>query len=301
MDRVCTGPLARALNTGDFPMMLLKRAATLLAGLAAAAYCALAAGLYVQQRDILFRPNPTRVDPAAAGFAAAREVALNEAGAPLLLGWHVAPRPGRPVFLYLHGNASNLGRRASRFEALTRGGHGVLALSWRGYGGSAGEPSEAGFHEDVARALAYLATQNVEPGRIILYGESLGSGMAVMTAARLAAAGTPVRALILDSPYESIAAIAAERYWWLPVRLLMRDPFRADLAAPAVRQPTLAIHCTGDWQTPYEGGRRLLARLAGPTRLVTVERRCHVPSLGGAGADAIASFLAEVESTRAAR
>ncbi len=264
--------------------------------LVAAGYLAAAGALYAQQRSLLFRPDPTRVDPASVGLAQAREVALEAPGGPRLVGWHIPPADAaKPVFLYLHGNAANLGRRSSRFAMLTREGHGLLALSWRGYGGSEGEPSEAGFHEDVGRALAFLEAQGIAPERIILFGESLGTGMAVMTAARLARAGRPVKALILDSPYESIAAIAAERYWWLPVRLLMRDPFRADLAASSVRQPTLAIHCTGDWITPYEGGKRLLSLLAGPSRLVTIDRRCHVPTLAGGAAEAMMTFVSELQ------
>ncbi len=275
-------------------MKLLKLSLSAVAFAAIVAYLGIVGALYAGQRALIFRPDATRVDPAAAGFNRAREVALNQPGAPLLIGWRVPEADaGRPVILYLHGNAANLGRRARRFEALTRGGDGLLAVSWRGYGGSEGQPSEAGFHEDVAAALAFLRREGVAPDRIILYGESLGAGMAVMTAARLAEAGTPVRALILDSPYESIAAIAAELYWWVPVHWLMRDPFRADLAAPKVREPVFAVHCREDWITPYDGARRLIALLAGPTRLVTIDRRCHVPMLGGAGTEAMQAFLAE--------
>lgn len=282
---------------------LRRRAARLLKTLAAGvlaaamlAYLGLAGVLYAQQRQILFRPDPTRVDPAAVGFARAREVALNAPGAPRLIGWHVPPADAaRPVLLYLHGNAANIGRRASRFAELTRGGDGLLALSWRGYGGSEGTPSERGFHEDVAQALAFLKREGIGSDRIVLFGESLGTGMAVMTAARMAAAGAPPRALILDSPYESIAAIAADRYWWMPVRLLISDPFRADLAAPKVTTPTFAIHCVDDWITPYAGAKRLLALLGGPKEFVTVESRCHVPSLRGRGSEALAAFLARIE------
>ena len=275
-------------------MKLLKRSLAGIVLLAALGYVAHLGALFAGQRALIFRPDPTRVDPVAVGLPRAREVALNRPGSPLLLGWRVPETDAaRPVILYLHGNAANLADRARRFEALTRSGDGLLAVSWRGYGGSEGRPSEAGFHEDVAAALAFLRREDVAPGRIILYGESLGAGMAVMTAARLAEAGTPVRALILDSPYESIASIAAELYWWVPVHWLMRDPFRADMAAPKVRQPVFAVHCREDWITPYHGAQRLLALLAGPTRLVTIDRRCHVPMLGGAGTEAMQAFLAE--------
>ncbi len=280
-------------------MKFLKWSLAVIVLLASLGYAGVVGTLYAGQRTLIFRPDPTRVDPAAAGLPQAREVELNRPGAPRLIGWRVREADAtRPVILYLHGNAANLGRRARRFEALTRNGDGLLAVSWRGYGGSEGEPSEAGFHEDVAAALAFLRQEGVSTDRIILYGESLGSGMAVMTAARMAEAGTPARAIVLDSPYESIAAIAAERYWWAPVHLLMRDPFRADRAAPKVSQPVFAVHCREDWLTPYEGAKRLIGLLAGPTRLVTIDRRCHVPTLGGAAMEAMQAFLAEHPPTR---
>jgi hypothetical protein len=283
-------------SDGRWPQFLKRLTRQVAIGLLLAAafgYCVVAGALYSQQRSILFHPDPTRVDPRSVGFAEAREIELQAPGAPRLIAWYVPPATeAQPIYLYLHGNASNLGRRAGRFRQLTREGHGLLALSWRGFGGSEGKPSEAGFHEDVATAIGYLRGQGIGPERIILYGESLGTGMAVMTAARLAADGAPVKATILDSPYESIAAIASERYWWLPVRLLLRDPFRADLAAPRVTSPTFAVLCTGDWLTPYEGGRRLLALLGGPKQFVTLERRCHAPTVRGGVDEAIDRFLA---------
>ncbi len=270
---------------------MLKRIAVAAVGLFVLAYVGLAGLLYTQQQSLLFRPDPTRIDPARVGLSKVREVTLNAHGQPLLLGWHVAPADAtHPVFLYLHGNAASLARRADRFEFLTKDGAGLLAVSWRGYGGSEGEPGEAGFHVDVASALAFLKREGIEPERIILFGESLGSGIAVMTAAK-----TPVKGLILDSPYLSIAEIAADRYWWLPVNWLLRHPFRADLAAPAVKVPTLAIHCTGDWVTPYAGGKALLSRLGGSQRLITVDRVCHVPPFSAGGGQAIRDFLAELQ------
>jgi uncharacterized protein len=276
-------------------MTLLKRLAVGAITVIVLGYLGLAGALYAQQRGILFRPDATRLEPASAGFAMGREVMLNAPGQPRLIGWHAPPAAAdRPVILYLHGNAANLGRRGGRFEALARDGAGLLAVSWRGYGGSEGEPSEAGFHEDVAQALAFLKRDGVGPERIVLFGESLGTGMAVMTAARLSAAATPVKGLILDSPYESIASIAARRYWWLPVDLLLRDPFHAARSAPNIAVPTLAIHCTEDWVTPYEGGRRLLDLIKGPKKLVTVQGRCHVPPFSAGGGEAIRTFLGEL-------
>ncbi len=259
-------------------MRWVKRLAFGAAGGLAAVYLAFGAFLYMQQRNILFRPDATRVAPARAGLPQAQEIDLNNTGAPRLLAWWIEPSDGGPVVLYLHGNGSNLARRTNRFRQLTANGAGLLALSWRGYGGSEGEPSEAGFREDAAAALAFLEARGIAQARIVIFGESLGSGIAVMKAAE-----RPVRALVLDSPYDSIAAIAAERYWWLPVDLLIRDPFHAVAAAPRVRAPVLALACTDDWLTPHDGARRLVDALGGPKRLITFDRRCHIPGMAGAG------------------
>jgi uncharacterized protein len=267
-------------------MNLLKRGLAGLAVIAGLAYLAIAALLYFQQRSLLFRPDATRVTPAEAGIPRAAEAAFAAPGGPDVIAWRVPPRDDtQPVVLYLHGNARNLGRRADRFQRLTADGAGLFALSWRGYGGSGGEPSEAGFRADATAALDLLAREGVGPERIVIFGESLGTGVAVMLAA-----ARPVRGLVLDSPYESIAAIAATSYWWLPVNLLIRDPFRAIDAAPRVTSPALALACTEDWLTPYAGAQRLVAALAGPKRLVTVQRRCHIPGFM-AGGSAIMRFI----------
>ncbi len=267
-------------------MRVLRRGLLAVLSLAATAYLAAAGLIYAQQRSLLFRPDPERVAPASVGLPEAQEIAFAAPGGPQVIAWRVPPRDAAaPIVLYLHGNARNLGRRADRFQRLVAEGYGLFALSWRGYGGSGGAPSEAGFRADAAEALDMLAREGIDPKRVVIFGESLGAGIAVMLAAE-----RPVRGLVLDSPYESIAAIAAERYWWLPVDLLIRDPFRAIDAAPRVKAPVLAFACTDDWLTPHAGAARLMAAFPGPKRLVTLQRRCHIPAFAG-GAEVVMRFL----------
>jgi uncharacterized protein len=250
-----------------------------IASLVLISYLGLGGLIYAQQRTLLFRPDPERVTPAAAGIPQAEEMTLSAPGGPPVVVWRVPPRDAtKPVVLYLHGNARNLARRGDRFQRLTSEGAGLLALSWRGYGGSGGEPSETAFRLDGMAALDLLAQEGIGPERVIIFGESLGAGVAVMLAAQ-----RPVRGLILDSPYESIAAIASSRYWWLPVNLLISDPFRAIDYAPAVKAPVLALACTDDWLTPHDGAVRLLAAFPGSKRLITVNSRCHIPGFAGDG------------------
>lgn len=110
--------------------------------------------------------------------------------------------------------------------------------------------------------------------RVVLYGESLGSTVAVMLAAE-----QPVRAVLLDSSFESALAVASASYPWLPVPLLLRDTYRADLAAPRVTAPVLQVHCEDDPITPLASALALGAKLAHARPLLRIAKHCHVPSL----------------------
>src|SRR5262245_12458058 len=138
--------------------------------------------MYVLQRSMMYFPDRTRTPPAAAGLPAAEEVVLDTADGEKVIVWHVPPRGDRPVVLYFHGNGGALFHRSSRFRALTADGTGLLALSYRGYGGSTGSPTEPGLIADAVAAYRFAAASTA-PERIVLWGEALGSGVAVARAA----------------------------------------------------------------------------------------------------------------------
>lgn len=239
-------------------------------------YLAICATLFGCQRDLLYHPDPSLADPAAVDLPDAALERLATPDGEELVVWWIAPRaPDQPVFLYFHGNGGNLTDRPNRFRLLSQDGAGVMAVSWRGYGGSTGSPSEAGLMTD-ARAAYESLRARVEPARIVLVGESLGTGVAVMLAAEV-----PVAALILDSGYSSIADVAADKFPWLPVRLLIRDAFRADLAAAKVAVPVFQVHCTDDPVIPLDFGRRLHQLLANRRDLIEVPAACHPVSASG--------------------
>src|SRR5205807_870189 len=137
-------------------------------------YGALLALLYLTQRAIQYFPERFRTAPAAAGLPQAQEVVLETADGERVIAWHVPPRGGKPVVLYFHGNGGSLAYRVDRFQKLVSPGTGLLALSYRGYGGSTGKPTEAGLIED-ARAVYAYAAERYPADRIALWGESLGS------------------------------------------------------------------------------------------------------------------------------
>lgn len=231
-------------------------------------YLAVVGALYFFQRNLMYFPDATRRSPAGVGLAA-EEADLESADGTTLTVWHAPPREGMPVVIYFQGNGGGLDLRAERFKALVAAGFGLVALNYRGYGGSAGRPSEPGLLADADAAYAFAAARYA-PDRIALWGESLGTGIAVSVASR-----HKVARLLLESPYSATVDVAASIYWFVPVRLLMHDQFRADLWAPRVVVPTLVVHGDRDSVIPIAFGERLYDRIKGPKRFVRLEGAEH--------------------------
>lgn len=239
--------------------------------------CGLAV-LFFAQRSFLF-PVPTteRVSPQAAGFPEAEEHALTTADGEKVIIWHVPARPGRPVILYFHGNGDFLAGFFGRFRELIADGAGVVALSYRGYAGSTGQPSERGLLQDAATAYTFT-TARYSADRIVAWGFSLGTGVAVALAA-----DQPIGKLILEAPYTSTAEVAASLFWFMPVRLVMRDQFRSDERIARVKVPLLVMHGSNDPAIPIVFGERLFALAHEPKQFVRFPGGGH-ENLGNFGA-----------------
>jgi fermentation-respiration switch protein FrsA (DUF1100 family) len=239
--------------------------------------CGLAV-LFFAQRSFLF-PIPTaeRTSPQAAGFPEAEEHVLATADGEKVIVWHVPARPGRPVILYFHGNGDFLAGFFGRFRDLIADGTGIVALSYRGYAGSTGYPSERGLLQDAAAAYAFT-TARYSADQIVAWGFSLGTGVAVALAAE-----QPVRKLILEAPYTSTADVAASMFWFMPVRLVMRDQFRSDERIARVKVPLLVMHGSNDPAIPIVFGERLFALAREPKQFVRFPGGGH-ENLGHFGA-----------------
>src|SRR5208282_1654864 len=187
--------------------------------------------LYVAQRSLMYFPETIHTAPSQAGLPEAEEVTLTASDGEHSIAWYVAPRDGKPVVLYFHGNGGALRYRVERFRKLLSDGVGLVALEYRGYGGSSGTPTEAGLIADAEAAYAFAAAR-YPAQQLVLWGESLGSGVAVAVAA-----GKPVGRVILEAPFMSAAAIGAARYWYMPIRLLMKDQYRSDERIGKVTAP----------------------------------------------------------------
>jgi len=249
-------------------------------------YGAISTLAYFAQRSLMYFPERTRTAPAAAGLPQADEVFLTTSDNERVIAWHVAPRDDKPVVLYFHGNGGALSWRAERFERIVADGTGLVALSYRGYGGSSGQPSEAGLLRD-ADALYGFARARYPAARLVLYGESLGSGVAAALAAE-----REVGKVILEAPFTSAVDIGAAAYPFLPVRLLMHDRFRSDERIGKVTAPVLVLHGERDTVVPIRYGERLYALISAPKKFVRFPEGHH-SDLDSHGAQAaVRDFLA---------
>ena len=203
-----------------------------------------------------------------------------------LIAWLVPPRGDKPVVLYFQGNAEGLPARVNRFTWLTADGTGLLALCYRGYGGSTGKPSEAGLIRDALAAYDF-ARARYPAGRIVLFGELLGTAVAVALAA-----GHEVARVILDAPFTSAADVGAAAYSFVPVRWLMKDEFRSDERIGQVSAPLLVLHGEQDRIVPIRFGERLFALAREPKRFVRFPQGGHVDLDDHGAAKVVREFLA---------
>jgi fermentation-respiration switch protein FrsA (DUF1100 family) len=270
-----TGPVSR-------PMSVLGWTAVI----ALCLYIGLATMIYLAQRSLMYFPDTTHSTPAAAGLPEAAEVSLKASdGAPIAV-WHVPPQDGKPVILYFHGNGGALKYRVERFRALITDGIGLIALEYRGYGGLPGNPSEQGLIADAEAAYAF-AVAHYPAQQIVLWGESLGSGVAVALAAE-----KPVGRVILEAPFTSALAVGEQRYWYLPVRLLMQDQFRSDERIGKVTAPLLILHGVQDRTIPYAMGEHLFDLANQPKHIVRFLDGGHEDLDANGALDAVGRFLA---------
>src|SRR5215470_2515779 len=192
----------------------------LIFGSALAVYGVLVGSLYVFQRHLLYFPGGGRPVLGELATFGVREVGVTTSDGLSLLSWYLPPRAGHPAIAYFHGNGGHIGYRAERLRWFARYAYGVLMLEYRGYGGNPGASSEAGFYADGAASLDFLASCGITLNRIVLYGESLGSGVAVRLAAQREIAG-----LILEAPFTSVAEVAQYHYSFIPAAAMVWDRF----------------------------------------------------------------------------
>ncbi len=267
-------------------------------------YVVLAALVTLLQRNLIYKPDPRRTTPQDSGHADVDvwhvPVAHAQDHAPVqrkriwasatngdeLVAWYAKPMPGRPTILYFHGNAGYIELRSLRLAELQARGFGVVMPSYRGYGGSSGRPSEAVNVADAVTVYDLLQARGTSVSDIVLFGESLGTGVATQLAGVRRAAG-----LVLDSPYTSMADLAARDYPWLPVRQLLWDHYETIHHIKRVTAPLLVIHGEADQLVPVEMGHAVGRAAAGHATVLTYPDAAHLDHLGHGSFDDVERWI----------
>lgn len=234
-------------------------------------YLALCAVVFAFQRSLQYFPDRSIPIPAEVGLPAFRTVTVETPDGLLLSGLYAPPRTeDRPTVAHFHGNAGHVGYRAEIARTLHGAGYGVLLAGYRGYGGNPGKPTERGLHTDGAAWLDWLVARGISGRRLVVYGESMGTGIAVRLATERKAA-----ALVLEAPFTSITDVAAKAYPFLPVRLLLLDRFDSLSRIADVQAPLLIIHGERDRIVPVALGRQLFKAAPEPKKAVWLPRAGH--------------------------
>ena len=235
-----------------------------------AVYAVICVAAYFGNRLFMYFPDPTRVVPVEAGLDGVEEIEITVDDGITLVAWHAPAKRDKPTVLYFHGNAANAANRAPKIETIRKSGFGVFYLNNRGYGGSGGQPTEESNVADSLAAYDHLIGLGVPTGRIVAYGESLGSGQAVRLAAE-----RQVAAVVLEAPLTSTVDVARTTFFWLPLGLLLTDTYNNERNIRSVTAPVLVLHGEQDAVIPVEMGWRVYHAANEPKRIELFPRGAH--------------------------
>ncbi len=229
--------------------------------------------LWVSQRALIYFPRSDVPSPAAAGLPSAEVATFDTADGLTLEAWFVPPSgavTGHTVVVF-NGNAGHRGHRAELAAQLSARGLGVLLVDYRGYGGNPGLPSEEGLARDARAALVYVGRRaDVDPTRVVFFGESLGAAVAIRLALEY-----PPAALILRSPFTSLAEIGRIHYPFLPVDWLLRDRYPSLERITRITSPLLVVAGEDDRTVPAAESATLFEAAPHPKKLVTIRAADH--------------------------
>lgn len=253
-------------------------------------YATLLLFLFFNQRGFIYYPSKELMTTAQAGVPEMQVITVQPAGmVDSIQGWYGRPKdPTKPVLLYFHGNGGGIDIRTGRIKPLLDMGYGVLLAEYRGYGGNPGKPTERGIYADADAYFKWLTTQEgINEDRIVVYGESLGTGVATY----LASKHWNIRGVILDAPFTSLADVAQSSMWFVPVKLLMIDRFSSIKRIQSVNSPLLVLHGEKDRVVPVRLGKKLYEAANQPKELKLYPTGGHSDLYAFGAGDAVVEFL----------
>ena len=224
--------------------------------------------MYIFQRKLLYLP--LKVRPSLGILRGIyKEVQTQTKDHLTLTHWYA--KRGRPYIIVLHGNGGNIEGRAYGLKFLADKGYSLLLVSYRGYGDNPGQPTELDLISDSALALEWLLQkEGISPKEVVLFGESLGSGVAIALATQY-----PVRGLIFNGAYSSITEVGQSAYPYIPVRWLLKDTWDSQSRIQKVKAPLLFIHSKQDSVVPFSLAQKLFQAANKPKKHIWLEHSNH--------------------------
>ncbi|HLO75314.1 MAG TPA: alpha/beta hydrolase [Magnetospirillum sp.] len=262
-------------------------------GVFAGGYALLVGGLAIFQRDMIYHPGTSLPDPGQVGVPEMTPVPVRTSDGMVVTGWYAAPAdPARPTVVYCHGNARTLAERAHKARLLLDAGYGVFLVGYRGYGGNPGRPSEQGLYADARAVVGWVMGRDVPMDKVVLYGESLGTGVAVQLATEL----PDVRALVLEAPFTRLPDLAPAYVPPAIVPALMLDHYDSLAKIGGITAPLLIMHGEHDGIVPIAMGRRMLDAAHGNAEGLFLAEAGHNNLWEHGAGDAVLAFIERVSA-----
>ena len=257
--------------------------------LAVAVYCGLVLLLYIFQRNLLYHPSTKNSKPADYGISEMSLLEIITSDGLKLDAWFREAEEGKQTILYLQGNAGHLGHRSTKVKNYLDAGFGLLLLGYRGYGGNSGKPSEKKLYIDGRAALSFLIKYQVPLSNTIIYGESLGTGVAVEIARNL-----QINCLVLEAPFSSMTDVATHHFFYLPTRFLLKDHYNSIGKINEITAPIFFVHGEKDSVVPWKFGKRLYDVAPQPKELLLIENANHNNLYEFGASNAIIKFIEKI-------
>jgi len=207
---------------------------------------------YLFQRNLLYHPSENNYSGDKLNVSITKVKVTTQDDIELLSWYHNKDIDEHKTILFLHGNAGSLENRIHKINHFKDMNVNFLLVAWRGFSGNKGKPTEKGLYEDARSAVKWLKSKGVKENNIIIYGESLGTGVATEIAQNKNFAG-----IILESPFTSMIDAGKDKYPYLPVRLLLKDKYESDKKIKNINRPILIMHGRVDNIVPFHMGKKI--------------------------------------------
>ncbi len=249
-------------------------------------YLIIVAYMYLNQRKLLYLPSENNYLDDQIDFNF-KEVFIDVEKNLKLKAWLIENDfKNKKTLVFFHGNAGNLSNRTYKLNQLSKLDLNIIILAWRGFSGNEGEPSEQNLYNDAKKTIDWLNSRGVKNKNIILYGESLGTGIAVELSQTNQFGG-----IILESPFTSMTNAAKNIYPWLPVKYLLKDKYDSEKKIKNLQIPILIMHGKKDNIVPFKMGKKLYDLANNPKFFYFTENDDHMMTFDEQLVGTIKNFL----------